>query len=171
MGITYLCWGITEVYLAILRSVGRVTVSMALNMLAFVLNVILNATFIFGLFGMPKLGATGVAIATALSRLVELVACFIVSFLSKNVKLHPKYLFVHSKVLTQDFMRLSLPALCNDVSWSVAFSMYSVILGHLGTDAVAANSLVVVVRNIGTVFCFAIASAGGILLGLSLIHI
>ena len=116
MGITYLCWGITEVYLA-------------------------------------------------LSRLVELVACFIVSFLSKNVKLHPKYLFVHSKVLTQDFMRLSLPALCNDVSWSVAFSMYSVILGHLGTDAVAANSLVVVVRNIGTVFCFAIASAGGILLG------
>lgn len=165
MGITYLCWGITEVYLAILRSVGRVTVSMALNMLAFVLNVILNATFIFGLFGMPKLGATGVAIATALSRLVELVACFIVSFLSKNVKLHPKYLFVHSKVLTQDFMRLSLPALGNDVSWSVAFSMYSVILGHLGTDAVAANSLVVVVRNIGTVFCFAIASAGSILLG------
>ena len=39
------------------------------------------------------------------------------------------------------------------------------ILGHLGTDAVAANSLVVVVRNIGTVFCFGIASAGGILLG------
>ncbi len=165
MGITYLCWGITEVYLAILRSVGRVTVSMALNMLAFVLNVILNATFIFGLFGMPKLGATGVAIATALSRLVELVACVIASILSKNVKLHPKYLFVHSKVLTKDFMRLSLPALGNDVSWSVAFSMYSVILGHLGTDAVAANSLVVVVRNIGTVFCFAIASAGGILLG------
>ena len=85
--------------------------------------------------------------------------------MSKNVKLHPKYLFVHSKVLTQDFMRLSLPALGNDVSWSVAFSMYSVILGHLGTDAVAANSLVVVVRNIGTVFCFAIASAGSILLG------
>lgn len=43
--------------------------------------------------------------------------------------------------------------------------MYSVILGHLGTDAVAANSLVVVVRNIGSVFCFGIASAGGILLG------
>ena len=43
--------------------------------------------------------------------------------------------------------------------------MYSVILGHLGTDAVAANSLVTVVRNIGSVFCFAIASAGTILLG------
>lgn len=60
---------------------------------------------------------------------------------------------------------MSLPALGNDLSWSVAFSMYSVILGHLGTDAVAANSLVTVVRNIGSVFCFAIASAGTILLG------
>ena len=165
MGITYLCWGVTEVYLAILRSVGRVTISMALNMLAFVLNIILNATFIFGLFGAPKLGATGVAIATASSRLVELVACVIVSFLSKNVKLNLTYMFIRSKVLFRDFMKLSLPALGNDVSWSVAFSMYSVILGHLGTDAVAANSLVTVVRNIGSVFCFAIASAGTILLG------
>ena len=74
-------------------------------------------------------------------------------------------MFIRSKVLFGDFVRLSLPALGNDISWSVAFSMYSVILGHLGTDAVAANSLVTVVRNIGSVFCFAIASAGTILLG------
>ena len=147
MGITYLCWGITEVYLAILRSIGRVTISMALNMLAFILNIILNATFIFGLFGAPKLGATGVAIATAASRLIELAACVIVSFLSKDVKLNLTFMFIRSKVLFGDFVRLSLPALGNDVSWSVAFSMYSVILGHLGTDAVAANSLVTVVRK------------------------
>lgn len=165
MGITYICWGITEIYLAVLRSIGRVTISMALNMLAFVLNIFLNATFIFGLFGMPKLGATGVAIATATSRLIELAACVIVSFLSKDVKLNLMYMFIRSRILLKDFIRLSLPALLNDLSWSVAFSMYSVILGHLGTDVVAANSLVTVVRNIGTVFCFAIASAGTILLG------
>ena len=58
-----------------------------------------------------------------------------------------------------------LPALGNDVSWGVAFSMYSVILGHLGNDAVAANSIVVVIRNLTTTFCFAVAGAGGILLG------
>lgn len=165
MGITYLCWGITEIYLAILRSVGRVTVSMAMNVLAFGLNILLNAVFIFGLFGAPKLGATGVAIATALSRLIQLLACVIVSFLSKDVKLNPAYMFIRSRALLGDFVRLSLPALGNDLSWSVAFSMYSVILGHLGTDAVAANSLVTVVRNVGSVFCFAIASAGTILLG------
>lgn len=165
MGITYLCWGIIEIYLAVLRSIGRVTISMALNVLAFVLNVILNAVFIFGLFGVPKMGATGVAIATAISRLIELAACIVVSSVSKDIKLNPKYMFIRNKLLSGDFVRLSLPALFNDVSWSVAFSMYSVILGHLGTDAVAANSLVVVVRNIGTVLCFGVASAGGILLG------
>ena len=74
-------------------------------------------------------------------------------------------MFIKNKVLFGDFVRLSLPALGNDIAWSVGFSMYSVILGHLGTDAVAANSLVIVVRNIGTVFCFGIASAGDILLG------
>lgn len=165
MGITYLCWGVTEIYLAILRSIGRVTISMTLNMLAFGLNILLNAVFIFGLFGAPKLGVTGVAIATASSRLIQLVACVIVSLLSKDVKLNPTYMFIRSKTLLNDFIHLSLPALGNDLSWSVAFSMYSVILGHLGTEAVAANSLVTVVRNVGSVFCFAIASAGTILLG------
>ena len=67
MGVTYLCWGITEIYLAVLRSLGRVTISMAMNMMAFALNVFFNACFIFGLFGFPKLGATGVAIAKWLS--------------------------------------------------------------------------------------------------------
>ena len=165
MGITYLCWGVTEIYLAILRSIGRVTISMALNMLAFGLNILLNAVFIFGLFGAPKLGVTGVAIATASSRLIQLIACVIVSLLSKDVKLNPIYMFIRSKTLLNDFIHLSLPALGNDLSWSVAFSMYSVILGHLETEAVAANSLVTVVRNVGSVFCFAIASAGTILLG------
>lgn len=165
MSITYLCWSIIEIYLSILRSIGRVTISMFLNILAFVLNIILNATFIFGLFGAPKLGATGVAIATALSRGIELAGCIIVSLFSKDIKLNPAYMFISNRLLLKDFIHLSLPALGNDVSWGVAFSMYSVILGHLGSDAVAANSLVIVVRNFGTVLCFATASAGGILLG------
>ncbi|MBS6196575.1 MAG: MATE family efflux transporter [Clostridiales bacterium] len=165
MSVSYLCWGITEVYLAVLRSIGRVAISTAMNMLAFSLNVLLNAVFIFGLFGAPKLGAMGVAIATSLSRLIELGACFVVSFMSKDIKLDFRYMFMRNKMLFSDFVRLSLPALGNDVSWSVAFSMYSVIIGHLGTDAVAANSFVVVVRNFGTILCFGMASAGGILLG------
>ena len=165
MSVSYLCWGITEVYLAVLRSIGRVTISTLMNVLAFSLNIILNAVFIFGLFGAPKLGAMGVAIATSASRLIELAACFAVSAASRDIKLDFRYLFARNRPLFSDFVRLSLPALGNDISWSVAFSMYSVIMGHMGTDAVAANSFVVVVRNFGTILCFGMASAGGILLG------
>ncbi len=165
MGITYLCWGIIEIYLAVLRSIGRVTVCMVLNVMTFLLNIALNAVFIFGFFGAPKLGAMGVAIATAASRVAELIGCFLVSAFSGEVKLNLGSMFHGNKLLTGDFIRLALPALGNDVSWGLAFSMYSVILGHMGNDAVAANSMVVVVRNLSTTFCFAVASAGGILLG------
>lgn len=165
MSVTYLCWGLIEVYLAVLRSIGQVTVSMALNVLAFALNIILNAVFIFGLFGAPKLGVAGVAIATALSRMAELAGCFVVSARRSDVKLKLSYMFLKNGALLQDFIRLALPALGNDISWGLAFSMYSVIMGHLGSDVVAANSLATVVRNFGTILCFGIANAGGILLG------
>ena len=71
MSVSYLCWGIMEIYLAVLRSIGRVVVCTALNVLAFSLNILLNAVFIFGLFGAPKLGAMGVAIATSMSYCVR----------------------------------------------------------------------------------------------------
>lgn len=165
MSVAYLCWSVIEVYLSVLRSMERVTICMVLNMVAFGLNVLLNAVFIFGLFGAPKMGVSGVALATAISRVVELLGCILVSICSKEVKLDLRYLFIRNKPLFGDFVKLALPALGNDVVWGVGFSMYSVILGHLGSDAVAANSLVTVVRQFGTVLCYGMASAGGILLG------
>ena len=165
LSISYFCWGIIEVYFSVLRSVERVAICTALNTMAFSLNIFLNAVFIFGLFGAPKLGVVGVAIATSASRVLELIGCFIVSATSKEVKLRLSDIFTKNKVLFRDFVRLSLPALGNDIIWGTAFSMYSVIIGHMGTDAVAANSFVIVVRNLGTIFCFGVASAGGILLG------
>ncbi len=165
ISISYLCWGVSEIYLSVLRSIERVRISMLLNVTALLLNIILNAVFVFGLFGAPKMGIRGVALATSTSRAVQLIASLVVSAFSKDVKLQFRLMFEKSGVLLKDFVRLSLPALGNDVIWSVAFSMYSVIMGHMGSDVVAANSLVVVVRNFSTVFCFAIASAGGINIG------
>lgn len=165
LSVSYLCWGVIEVYLSVLRSVGRVAIGTALNTVAVCLNVILNAVFIFGLFGAPRLGVIGVAIATSLSRVVELGLCFVMSHRSQNIKLKFSTLFARNKLLMADFIRLSLPALLNDVVWGVGFSMYSVILGHLSAEAVAANSFANVVRNFGSVLCFGQANAGGILLG------
>ncbi len=162
---SYLFWGISEAYLACLRSVERVTISTLLSTLALALNVGLNAVFIFGLFGAPKLGVTGVALATSISRGIQLAACFLVSIRSPDVKLRFSCIFRHNRILFSDFVHLSLPALGNDLSWSVGFSMYSVILGHLGSDMVAANSIVVVVRNFATVLSFGLANSSTIWLG------
>ena len=166
VSVAYLCWGIIEVHLATLRSVGRVAVSTALNTVAFTLNILLNAVFIFGLLGAPKLGAAGVALATSISRVVELGLVFVVSARSKEIKLRPSLLLERNKLLFKDFLRMAMPAMANDVSWGLAFSMYSVIIGQfLGTDMVAANSFASLARNFGTILCFGVASAGGILLG------
>ncbi|MBO5657279.1 MAG: MATE family efflux transporter, partial [Agathobacter sp.] len=67
-----------------------------------------------------------------------------------------------------DFIRLSFPSLINSLVWSVAFSMYTAIMGHLSSDVVAANSIVSVVRNFGAVFCYAVAGSSGIYIGKSI---
>ena len=166
VSVAYLCWGFIEIYLATLRSVGRVGIATALNTAAFTLNICLNAVFVFGLFGAPKLGAPGVALATSISRVIELILAVIVSARSPDVKLKLSYLALNNKLLFRDFLKMAIPALANDVSWGLAYSMYSVIIGQfLGTDMVAANSFVLQVHSFGTVLCFSVASAGGILLG------
>lgn len=165
VAISFICWAIAEVYLATLRSIGRVTISTVISSATLITNVVLNGVFIFGILGAPKLGIIGVALATTISRILELILCVIVSIHSKNVKIRLKYIFQKQGILFKDFIQMSLPALLNDVSWGLAFSMYSVIMGHMGSDVVAANSIVSVVRNFGSVFCFGIASASNIVLG------
>ncbi|WP_026665820.1 MATE family efflux transporter [Butyrivibrio sp. FC2001] len=166
ISVAYICWGVIEIYLSTLRSIGRVTISTVLNTIAFSLNILLNAVFIFGLFGAPQLGAAGVALATSISRVIELILCIIVSIRSKNAKLKLSYMFIKNDLLLKDFFKMALPAMLNDVSWGLAFSMYSVIIGQfLGSDVVAAYSFTSLARNFGTILCFGVASAGGILLG------
>ena len=166
ISVAYLCWGIIEIYLATLRSIGRVAIATVLNTFAFTLNILLNAVFIFGLFGAPKLGAAGVALATSVSRVLELVLCFAVSAKSKEVKLRISAVLHSNKLLFRDFIHMAMPAVLNDTSWGLAYSMYSVVIGQfLGTDVVAANSFASLARSFGTILAFGVASAGGILLG------
>ncbi|MCR5213629.1 MAG: MATE family efflux transporter [Eubacterium sp.] len=158
-------WAISAVYMAILRCIGRVTTSTVLEALALGCNVLLNAVFIFGLFGAPKLGVIGVAMATTISRFLQLMGCVIVSMTKPGVSLTFKTIFEKHYLLQKDFMTMAMPAIGNDLVWSLAFSVYSVIIGHMGNDAVAAYSIVNVVRNLGTVFCYGIGSAAGIIVG------
>lgn len=173
LGMTYLritapglvFWSITEVYLATLRCAGRMAICTVAEALSLGTNVLLNAVFIFGWFGAPKLGIAGVAMATAISRLVELVLCLFVSLTSRDLKLRPRYAFCFTQVLERDFMKMAVPAILNDVIWGIAYSAYSAILGHISGDAVAANSFVSMVRNFGTALCYGIATTTAVMLG------
>ena len=161
-----LFWAVSAVYMSILRCIGKVTTSTVLEAIALVVNVGLNAVFIFGLFGAPKLGVVGVAIATTISRFLQLMGCVFVSvFMKPGVSLTFKTMFKRHKLLEKDFFSMAMPAIGNDLAWSLAFSVYSAIIGHLGDDAVAAYSIVNVVRNLGCVMCYGIGMASGIIVG------
>ena len=165
---SYLFMSFSQVYLCAMRSIERVHFSTVTNAVALILNIIFNAVFIFGLFGAPKLGILGVALATVIARAVEFTICVIDNFIPKAIHFHIKNILEVNKILFFDFMKYSLPAFGNEIVWGVAFSMYSVIMGHLDSDIVAANAVVVVARNLGTVACFGIADAGAIILGKSI---
>ena len=165
---SYLFMSISQVYLCTMRTIERVIFATVVNGTALVLNIVLNAVFIFGLFGLPKMGIAGVALATTIARFVELSLCIMDTLRFKTLRFRPITIFQHHRLLFADFIRYSLPAFGNEVAWGVAFSTYSVIMGHLGSDMVAANAVVVVARNLGTVVCFGIANAGAILLGKSI---
>lgn len=126
----------------------------------------MNAVFIFGWIpGIPPLGIQGVALATVISRIVEFLLCVIFGERFKAIRLRPRLLLLHNKILWHDFLRFSLPAFGNDVLWSLAFSMYSVIMGHLGEDIVAANSIVSTMRNLVSVLGFGVGNGTAIMLG------
>ncbi len=165
VSISYICLSVSQVYQAVLKSVERVREVTGTAFLALGLNIILNAVFIYGLFGIPKMGILGAGIATTISRIVELAVCLLLGFRLKEMRISPAVITRHGKYLSSDFFRYSMPALGNEFVWGAAFAMYSVILGHLGEDIVAANSIVSVVRNLATVLCFGMAYGGAIILG------
>lgn len=165
VSLSYMMMGISQVYLAAIKSMEKVKTSTLISSSALVLNIGLNAVFIFGVFGLPKMGIAGIALATTIARTIELLLCILHAYKAKILRFHPAMLFERHPALFSDFIKYSAPALGNEFLWGIAFSMYSVIMGHLGEDVVAANSVVTVARNLCAVVCFGVAGGGAILLG------
>lgn len=165
VGISYFLLSFSQIIQATLKSIERTQAVTAITTAALLLNILGNAIFIFGLFGAPKMGIRGVALATTISRVVELALCVIVIGRVKELKIRLECLFRKNLVLLKDFIHYSLPAIGNEVVWGAGFATYAVIMGHLGSDLVAANSLVNVLRNLATIVCFGMAYGGAILLG------
>lgn len=165
VSVSYACLSFSQMYQAGFKSIERVKIVTICSTSTLFLNIGLNATFILGLFGAPKLGIIGVGLATSIARCVEMIFCFIYAACQKDVKFSLACIFKRNKLLTKDFFKYSMPAVGNELVWGAGFAMYSVIMGHLGEDIVAANSVVSTVRQLACVLCFGMAYGGAIVLG------
>lgn len=163
---SYVLMGITQGYLYVMRSVERVVVATVVYLLSLLCNVVLNSIFIFGLLGCPAMGIKGAALGTLCARVLEvcLVAGYAKIF-NKEIKLRVTYIWHTDKTLFSDFMKYSLPVVANEIMWGLGTAANTAILGHMGSAAVAANSVAQVARQLATVVAFGLASAAAIYLG------
>lgn len=162
---SYLCMGITQVYLCIMKNTGRTLRSTIYGTVALISNLILNALLIYGLFGFPKLEIEGAAIATTISRILELLIVVYENRKADVVKIRIGKVLHINQLLNKDFIKYTTPLLANQLAWGCGFTMFSVIIGHLGTDAVAANSIANIVKNIITCVCLGLSAGTGIIIG------
>lgn len=163
IGISYVFSGIAQTFLAIMKNCGAVNMSTLINGVMVILNIALNAVFIFGLSGFPKMGIKGAALATVLATVVQFL--WSVGYVLCRIRAVKFSLKSCEKKLFGRFWQKTVPLLINNLAWGIGFSMYSVIMGHLGTDAVAANGIANISKNLVVCFCLGLGNAGSIIVG------
>ena len=161
---SYVLMCVNQSYLTILRNSGRAATATVITSTGVVLNIFLNAVLIFGLLGFPALGAVGAALATTVTRMVEFVWVLMETARPDRIKLRKSYLFGRCP-LEKDYWKHGTILTANNVVWGVGITMGSVILGRLGSDAVAANSIAMTMKNLVNCFCMGLATGGAILVG------
>ncbi|MBQ7371523.1 MAG: polysaccharide biosynthesis C-terminal domain-containing protein, partial [Blautia sp.] len=164
-GWSYLLTSISQCYLTIMKVSEHASRSAVISSLAVILNILLNAVFIFGLLGIPAMNANGAAVATLIARIVELLFCLISSREKTYIRPDWPRFFHRTPDLARDFRKCCLPLIGGSLFWGVGFTSYTAIMGHMGADAAAANSVASVVRDLICCACNGIASAGGIMVG------
>lgn len=168
LSFSFVFMGFSQVFVSALRSVGKIVFPSALYVVSLLVNVMMNAAFIFGLSGLPRLGVVGVALGTVSARAVEVILCFVYSAAGKDIKFRLKNLFRRSGVLFKDFLKISAPSVVNDLMWGMAATTCTAILGHIGDDMVAANAVAVMVVNMGAIVCRGFSNATTIIVSQTL---
>ena len=165
VSVSYLFMGFSQIYLCIMKNSGRTAKSTIYGSVAVVINIGFNVIFIFGLAGFPAMGIAGAALATTVSRALELLLTIYENMYRSLVCVRLKYIRNSSKKLKKDFWHYTTPVLGNELVWGCGFTMFSVIMGHLGSDAVAANSVANILKNIIACVCNGIGIGAGIIVG------
>jgi len=163
---SYLVMGLSHMYLSVVRSMENAKLSAWVSSLCLVLNIIFNAIGIFVLFpSNPELAIAAVALATVLTRIIELGCCVIHSFTKGSIRFRLPVRDSMHRNLLKDFLRYTLPVQGNYIVWGGALTATAAIIGHVNSDMVAANSIASVVKNLAVVLCGGIATGGSVLIG------
>ena len=157
----------TQAMLALLRSVETVRIAAWLALLSLVVNVCINSTLIPGRFGLPELGVAGAAVGTVVSRCLEfLIVLFYLARRDKKLRLFADREFLRTDpLLRSDYFRVALPILTAGMLWAVSVPMQTAILGHLSSDAIAANSVATTFYQYLKVLVTALASSSSVTIG------
>ena len=163
---TYIIFTVTNILVASLRSIGIVKIGYIISGSTLVVNVCLNYCLIYGNLGFPELGVRGAAIATLVSRCVELlIVIYYLKYKEHRLNLTlAKPLHIDTSYM-RDYSRVSAPVLINQSLWGLAQMVQTGILGHLGGDVTAANAIAVQVFQVLSVVAYGAASASGIVVG------
>ena len=164
--LSYILFGITQIFLAALRSVETVRIGFVVTSVALVFNVILNYGLIYGRLGMPELGVEGAALATLAARIVEFLIVTVYSlFLDRKIRWKIRDLLHLDRVLFRDYIRVGLPLILSNSIWGLAMSAQTAILGRLGSDTIAANSIATTIFQVVSVMAYGSANASGVVIG------
>ena len=164
---TFLLYLVTQVLLSALRSVETVRIAFVISCVSLVVNVSINYTLIYGRFGFPELGIRGAAIGTMISRCLEFLIVFIyVIKIDKKLKLFSdKAVFHIDKLLRSDYVKVAVPVFISGMLWAISVPMQTAILGHLSSDAIAANSVASTFYQYMKVVVLAMSSASSVMMG------
>ena len=166
-------WGlvpfmVVQVYAGTLRETGETVAPMVGSVIAIVLNLVLNYLLIFGHLGFPRMGVTGAAVATVISRYVEM------AYILTHTHTHPeKYPFIQHLfsslyvpgTLVKKIVVTGLPLLLNEVLWSLGMTFINQSYSTRGLSAVAAINITATAWNLFCVIMFAMGNAVAILVG------
>ncbi len=175
-GISYLhvmVWGflpfaLSNAYSSTLRETGETLVPMVAGITAVFVNLVLNYALIFGHFGAPEMGVEGAALATVISRYVELaiVAGWTHLHKQKNKFICGAFcsLYIPANLLRAIVIK-GMPLLVNEFLWASGMAILNQCYSTCGLDVVPAMNISSTLYNLGSVVFLSMGNAVGIIMG------
>jgi putative MATE family efflux protein len=166
VGFTYIPVAIATSYIAVLRSVQLIRITVVATVFALIFKTILGYALIFGIGGLPALGVRGAAIGTASGWALELVLLLILIYTQKTpLAANPLTFFSFDLSFFGRVLRTVLPAIANEMFWSVGITTYNAIYAHIGTDSIAAINVNATIEELGFVVFMGLGNACAVMVG------